>query len=108
LYWYLPFYELRWGATPSAIIRDGDWKLIEFFGDWIDPDGRYTVGARLELYNLRADVGENGNLAAMYPARAEALRTKLRAWLKSIPVEVPGPNPAFNEARQLLETNRKP
>jgi hypothetical protein len=36
------------------------------------------------------------------------MRTKLRAWMKSIPAEVPAPNPAFDEARQLLETNRKP
>ena len=108
LYWYMPFYELRWGATPSGIIREGDWKLIEFFGDWINPAGRYTVGARLELYNLRADIGEKQNLAGTERPRAEAMRTKLRAWLKSIPAEVPAPNPAFDEARQLLETNRKP
>ena len=23
LFWYLPFYELRWGATPAAVVRDG-------------------------------------------------------------------------------------
>ena len=108
IYWYLPFYELRWGATPSAIIREGDWKLIEFFGDWFDPDGNYVVGPRLELYNLRTDIGEQRNLAATEPARTAALQRKLRAWMQSIPVEVPGPNPRFDPPRQLLETNRKP
>ena len=32
----MPFYDVRWLATPSAAIRDGDWKLIESFGDSID------------------------------------------------------------------------
>jgi len=24
LFWYMPFYDLNWAATPSAVIRDGD------------------------------------------------------------------------------------
>ncbi len=58
IYQYYPFYDLRWGMTPSATIRQGDYKLIEFFGDRVDAQGRYQIGHRLELYNLRADDGE--------------------------------------------------
>jgi arylsulfatase A-like enzyme len=105
LFWYLPLYEVRWGATPCAIIREGDWKLIEFFGDWFDPQGRYVPGARLELYNLRTDLGETRNLAEAESARAAALREQLHAWMKGVPAEIPGPNPNFDERRQLLETN---
>ncbi len=108
LFWYLPFYEVRWGATPCAIIRDGDWKLIEFFGDWFDPDGRYVPGARLELYHLREDLGETRNLAAAEPQRAADLRQRLRAWLAASGAEIPGPNPDFNPARHLLETRGMP
>lgn len=39
LYWHLPLYDLRWGATPCAVIRDGDWELIDYFGDWVDSQG---------------------------------------------------------------------
>lgn len=108
LFWYMPFYEVRWGATPAAIVREGDWKLIEFFGDWFDPEGRYVAGNRVELYRLRDDIGEKRDLAAREPARVKALRAKLRAWLGSVPAEVPGSNPRFDPERQLLEVRKKP
>ena len=108
LFWYLPFYEVRWGATPAAIIREGDWKLIEFFGDWFDPQGRYVPGARVELYQLREDIGEQRDRAADEPARVRALQGKLHAWLRSVPAEIPGPNPDFDPRRQLLESRTKP
>ena len=103
LFFYLPLYEVRFGATPCAIVREGDWKLIEFFGDWFDPQGRYIPGHRLELYDLRNDLGETRNRATELPERAAALRQTLHAWMKSVPAEIPGPNPKFEERRQLLE-----
>lgn len=103
LFFYLPLYEVRFGATPCASVREGDWKLIEFFGDWFDPDGRYVPGHRLELYDLRNDIGETTNLAARQPGRAAALRETLHAWMKSVPAEIPTPNPKFEAQRQLLE-----
>lgn len=108
LYWYLPFYELRWAATPCAVIREDDWKLIEYFGDWFDEDGVYHEGARLELYNLRDDIGEKNNLVGQESQRAARLRDKLRAWIKSIPAEIPGPNPHYDPNRPLKETKVKP
>lgn len=77
--------------------------MIDFFGDWFDPEGRYVPGHRLELYNLREDPGESTNLAVREPKRAAALRQTLHAWMKSVPAEIPGPNPKFDEPRQLLE-----
>jgi arylsulfatase A len=107
VYWYLPFYELRWGATPCAVIREGDWKLIEYFGDWIDPEGRYVPGRRLELFNLADDLGETTNLADRQPQRAAELSKALHEWMKSIPVDVPGPNPHHDPQRPLRETREK-
>jgi len=107
VYWYLPFYELRWGVTPCAVIREGDWKLIEYFGDWIDPQRRYLPGHRLELFNLRTDIGERTNLAEAEPDRAAALRDRLHAWMKSVPAEVPGPNPHYDPEKVLQETREK-
>jgi uncharacterized sulfatase len=107
LFWYLPFYELRWGATPCAIIREGDWKLIHFFGDWFDAENRYRVGERLELYNLATDIGETTNLAEREPQRAAAMRNHLHDWMRSVPVKIPGPNPHHDPARELVETKDK-
>ena|GEM_PF-2786871 len=63
LYRYRPFYDLKWAATPSAIIRDGSCKLIEYFGDYFEAqDGdRYVTRPRLELYNLKVDLGPYAN-----------------------------------------------
>jgi arylsulfatase A-like enzyme len=108
LFWYSPFYETRWAITPSATVREGDWKLIEFFGDRFDAAGRYQEGARTELYQLRDDLGEQRDLAAREPARVKAMREKLYAWLHSVPAEVPEPNPDFDPRRQLLEARKKP
>ncbi|MBI5801301.1 MAG: sulfatase [Verrucomicrobia bacterium] len=108
LYWHMPLYDLRWAATPCAVIREGDWKLIESFGDFFDRDAAYHVGARLELFNLRADLGEQRNLASSDPARAARMRGQLRAWLKSIPAEVPSANPRHDATRELQETSKRP
>lgn len=107
LYWYLPLYDLRWGAVPCAIIRDGDWKLIEYFGDWVDPEGRYVPGHRLELFNLRRDLTETTNLAETEPQKAADLRQRLRAWIQSIPAEIPGLNPNHDPTQALRETREK-
>jgi arylsulfatase A-like enzyme len=107
LCWYLPFYELRWGATPCAVIRAGDWKLVEYFGDWFDPQGCFVPGHRRELFNLREDIGETTNLADKQPQKAGELSERLYAWMKSIPVGVPGPNPHHDPKRSLRETREK-
>ncbi len=108
LFWHLPLYDLRWGATPCTVIRDDDWKLIEYYGDSFDSGGRYRPGARLELFNLRTDRGETTDLAAREPARAQALQAALRRWLDSLHAEIPGPNPHHDPARSLKETRTKP
>ncbi len=108
LHWYLPLYDLRWGLTPCAIVRRGDLKLIEYFGDIVEADGRYRVGPRVELYNLADDLGEAHDLADDRPVDVAQLRAELSEWMRSVPVEVPGPNPFFDPTRPLKETREKP
>jgi arylsulfatase A len=108
LFWHLPFYELRWGVTPCAVIRDGEWKLIDYFGDSIDDAGHYRSGARVELFNLRTDLSEKTDLSAREPARAAQLQSTLRAWLRSVGAEIPGANPHNDPARPLKEVRTKP
>ncbi|MFZ9747786.1 MAG: sulfatase, partial [Opitutaceae bacterium] len=64
LYWYLPLYDLRWAVTPCAVVREGDWKLIEHFGDSFTDEVRYRPGRRLELFHLGSDLGEAEDRAA--------------------------------------------
>jgi arylsulfatase A len=80
LYWHFPHYTEP--TKPCSAIREGDYKLIEFYED-----------GRLELYNLKEDPGEKNNLAGKMTAKAEALRARLKAWLKSVNADMPVPNP---------------
>ena len=85
IYWHFPGYlgagAGSWRTTPAGAIRSGDWKLLEFFED-----------NRVELYNLRDDLGETKNLAATMPARAGELREKLHAWREGLHAPMPTKN----------------
>ncbi len=105
---YAPLYDLAWGATPAASLREGDWKLIESFGDRFDDDGIYHEGRHLELFNLRTDLGETRNLAATEPTRAADMSARLHATIRALGAEIPGPNPRFDRARAHKRPARKP
>ena len=106
LYWYMPFYDVRWLSTPNAVVRDGDYKLIEEFGDYIPEDGvaEYRIGGRLELFDLSKDPGERTNLAERMPDRAARMSRQLREWIRSTGSVVPGLNPKYDPAHPLDET----
>ena len=85
LFWHFPCYVGR--ATPSSAIREGDFKLVEFFED----------GGRVELYNLREDPNEQRNLAATMPDKTKTLTATLHAWQKETGAAIPSePNPAYD------------
>jgi len=78
---YLGAGKDSWRTTPVGLIQIGDWKLMEYFEDH-----------RLELYNLREDIGESKNLASQRPDKLEELKTKMLAWRKSINAPMPTAN----------------
>ena len=83
LHWHYPHYH---GSSwkPGASIRDGDWKLIEFY--------HYN---NFELYNLVKDPGERTDLAKRNPRKAAELRAKLSAWQKRMKAKMPVLNPDY-------------
>jgi len=81
LYWHYPHYHPG-GATPYSAVRDGDWRLVEFFED-----------GRVELFNLAEDVGETKNVAAAHPDITNRLLKQLAAWRKEVGAQLPSPNP---------------
>ena len=62
-------------------MRDGDWKLIEWYED----------GTR-ELFNLREDLSETANLASRMPSKVEELSAKLESWRNDVGAVMPTPN----------------
>lgn len=81
IFWHYPHYANQ-GGTPACSVRAGDYKLIEFFED-----------ERLELYDLRADIGEHRNLGCDEPDRVEHLHGLLRAWRTEVGAKLPTRNP---------------
>lgn len=90
LFWHYPHYQHYQleGTTPYGAIRAGDFKLIEFFDDM-----------RVELYNLREDLGERRNLAETMPAKVAELRSRLHAWRVETAAQMPSRNPSYNPAK---------
>lgn len=84
LFWHFPGYlgqgKDQWRTLPVGVIRDGDWKLLEFFED-----------GRLELYNLKDDTGETNNLAEEHSERAKAMQQRLAEWRTSVGAKLPKP-----------------
>ena len=81
LFWHYPHYQLYQlgGTTPYGAIHAGDFKLIEFYEDM-----------RVELYNLRDDIGEQHDLAAKMPDKVNELRARLHAWRTEVGAQMPG------------------
>ena len=93
LFWHYPHYGNQGGA-PFGAIRDGDWKLIEWYED-----------GSLELYNLRNDIGEKNNVIKAEQARGKELHEKLIAWRKETKAVMPTPNPTAKEVKRNLEAS---
>ena len=90
LFWHYPHYQhyQLGGTTPYGAIRVGDFKLIEFFDDM-----------RVELYNLHEDIGEQHNLAAQMPAKADELRARLHTWRAEVAAQMPSHNPNYDPSK---------
>jgi arylsulfatase A-like enzyme len=87
LFWHFPHYTNQ-GGQPGGAVREGDWKLIEFYED-----------QRVELFNLARDPGETVNLTASQAERAEQLRARLAAWRAAIAAQTNTLNPDWDAAK---------
>jgi len=90
LFWHYPHYQHYQfgGATPYGAIRKGDFKLIECFDDM-----------RVELYNLREDIGEQNNLVEQMPNKVNELRQRLHQWRVDVGAQMPTPNPNYDPSK---------
>jgi arylsulfatase A-like enzyme len=83
LFWHYPHYGNQ-GGMPGGAVRDGRWKLIEWYesGD-------------IELYDLEVDPSETKNLATERADVAEKLLTSLNEWRRDVGGKMPKANPRF-------------
>ena len=93
IFWHFPAYlepynknQEPWRMTPGGAVRQGDWKLIEFFED-----------GKVELYNLKDDISETNDLSKAKPEKTKELHRTLVEWRKSVNAPVPTEkNPQYN------------
>lgn len=80
LFWHYPN---KWGAEGPGIgttstIRSGDWKLIYWYQD-----------RHFELFNIKNDIGEKENQAAIHPEIVRNLAKKLSNYLRDVNAQRP-------------------
>ena len=111
IFWHFPGYldkpvlrgresDVRLGfrSRPVSVIRKGDWKLHLFHEEWQLDGGRAQLDTNhaVELYNLRADIGERTDLATRDKSKRDELLTDLLAWIQRADALVPSErNPAY-------------
>tara|TARA_B100000941_G_scaffold48883_1_gene30848 strand:+ start:1576 stop:2973 length:1398 start_codon:yes stop_codon:yes gene_type:complete len=79
--WHFPHYHgSLW--KPGSAIRNGDWKLLKFYEE-----------NKLELYNLKNDLGEETDLSSEYPLIVKKLSNKMGEML----IEMDGKLPTINQ-----------
>ena len=93
LFWHYPHYANQ-GSKPGGVIREGDFKLIEF----------YETG-RAELFDIKHDLSENRNLAEdpTHAARVKTLRSKLDTWRHETGAQRMTPNPDYHPSPQAAD-----
>jgi arylsulfatase A-like enzyme len=70
IYFHYPNYAWHGSNRLAGVIREGDYKLIEFYDD-----------DSVELYNLAKDLSEKRDLSGQMPRKAAKLKRKLDKWL---------------------------
>lgn len=84
LFFHYPHYYPT--TSPVSAIRQGDWKLIEYF-----------EGPKVELYNLAADPDESDDISLREPGMVRKLRARLQSWRTGTGARLPSVNPDYNK-----------
>ncbi len=83
LYWNFPHYSPQHGK-PGAVVRTGNFKLIEWYED-----------GKLELFDLKNDLGERMDLSKKFPEKVKAMKADLDEWRRTIGAKIPALNPDY-------------
>jgi arylsulfatase A-like enzyme len=84
IFWHFPHYSNHGMQSPGGAIRSGDYKLLEY----------YETG-KVQLFNLKEDIGEQNNLADKEIAKVAELRAMLHQWRDKVGAEMMEENPEY-------------
>ena len=85
IYWHFPHYSNHGMQSPGGAIRQGNYKLLEYFEN-----------GSVQLFDLEADPGEENDLAETQPEVATELLEKLYQWRDTVGAVMMKPNPGFS------------
>ena len=87
IYWHFPHYSNHGMQSPGGAIRDGDYKLLEYFEN-----------GTVQLFNLRNDIGEQNDLSKIEIKKTRELKLKLHKWREKVGAKMMEPNPDYDSA----------
>ncbi len=88
IYWHYPHYH---HTAPGSVIRQGDYKLIEFFEE-----------GKLELYNLKDNISESNNLSEKLPEIRDRLHQSLKEWRQKVVAQMPVFNGNYQPEKEMI------
>ncbi len=96
LYWHYPHYH-HLGYKPAGAVREGDYKLIEWFEETLrDEPGKVS------LFNLKKDISEANDLSADMPDKVNHLLQKLHDWRREVNAQEMTVNPNYDPEKAKL------
>ena len=90
IYWHFPHYSNHGMQSPGGAVRDGDYKLLEYFEN-----------GTVQLFNLVNDIGEQNDLSKIEVQKAKVLTDKLHQWRKGVAAQMMKPNPDYDPVKDL-------
>ena len=84
IYWHFPHYSNHGMQSPGGAVRSGDYKLLEYYED-----------GRVQLFNLKEDIGEQNDLSDREPGKAAELTEMLHQWRESTGARMMELNPDY-------------
>ncbi len=92
IYWHFPHYSNHGMQSPGGAIRDGDYKLLEYFEN-----------GTVQLFNLKNDIGEHQDLSETELETTEELKEKLHMWREMVGARMMELNPDYDSGLRADE-----
>ena len=96
IYWHFPHYSNHGMQSPGGAIRDGDYKLLEYFEN-----------GTVQLFNLTNDIGEQNDLSNIDVQKTKRLTKQLHKWRKEVAAQMMKPNPDYEPATDLWSGRKR-
>ena len=90
IYWHFPHYSNHGMQSPGGAIRDGDYKLLEYFEN-----------GTIQLFNLSSDIGEQNDLSNIEVKKTQKLTKQLHRWQKEVAAQMMNLNPDYDPVTDL-------